>query len=95
VLGLLDGNLEALGLTIACQRGGGMADGTVRVHPDDRLAGLVVSGIHLSGWNGTDGETRGRIDSNEAREESGSKGKTNIQEDQDGSSTTMDMSPLR
>lgn len=48
-LGLLNGDLEALGLAVASKAGGSMTDGTVRVHSDDGLAGFMFSGIHLSG----------------------------------------------
>lgn len=51
-LGLLDGDLEALGLAVALHRGRGMADGAVGVHPDVLLPRLgVFPGIHLS-WKG-------------------------------------------
>lgn len=38
VLGLFDSNVEALGLTLTCHVGRGMAYSTVRIHPDDSLA---------------------------------------------------------
>lgn len=46
---MLDSNLEALRLAIAGQTGWSVADGTVRVHSDDGLAGFMFPGIHLSG----------------------------------------------
>lgn len=47
-LGLLDSHFEALCLAVAGHRGRGMADGAVRIHPDDGLAPLCISGVHLS-----------------------------------------------
>lgn len=47
VLGLLDGNLQALGLAIACHRGRSMAKSAVWIHPDCWFADSVVSSIHL------------------------------------------------
>lgn len=44
---LLNRSLEPLGLAVTGVGGRGMADGTVRVHPNDRLAFLPR--IHLSG----------------------------------------------
>jgi hypothetical protein len=47
-LGLPDGDLEALGLALAGERGRSVADGAVRVHPDLPFPGfgVIVSGIH-------------------------------------------------
>lgn len=44
-----DSDFKTLGLAIAGEVGGSMADGTVRVHSDDGLAAFVFPGIHLSG----------------------------------------------
>lgn len=47
-LSLPNSHLQTFGLAVAGQCGRSMADGTVRVHPDDRLSrfGPIVSGIH-------------------------------------------------
>lgn len=47
-LGLFDGHFEALCLTVTGHRGRSMAYSAVRIHPDDGLAHLGVSGVHLS-----------------------------------------------
>lgn len=47
--GLPNSDLQPLGLAIAGEVGGSMADSAVRVHSDDRLALFVFPGIHLSG----------------------------------------------
>jgi hypothetical protein len=45
---LPDGHLQALGLALAGEGGRRVADGAVRVHPDDAFPrfGIIISGIH-------------------------------------------------
>jgi hypothetical protein len=47
-LGLPDGDLQALCLAFAGHGGRSVADGAVRVHPDDPFPrfGIIVSGVH-------------------------------------------------
>jgi hypothetical protein len=47
-LGLADGHFQPLCLALAGHGGRGLADGTVRIHPDDAFPrlGIIVSGIH-------------------------------------------------
>lgn len=47
-LGLFNSHFEAFCLAVTGHRGRSMADGAVRIHPDDGLARLGISGVHLS-----------------------------------------------
>lgn len=94
MLGLLNGNIETLGLAVARQSGRSMAEGAVGVHPNCRRLALargarcprpVYSGIHLSG-EFPDGTPAGCIQGT-GRQVVG----IIVQRDQDGPSTTSTM----